>query len=155
MSMTLRFLRFLLPLLCRTAGLHLILTVGLWICSSQLLEEIILVFLMMTMGGSGHRTLGRQDKLYVKGFVAGLVFQSLHLRTFLVSEVGQFRLRVPHYNLLGLRSISLGFHVVPNMSLNSSHFSQYLLPHPKPTCPQSTHKIYSISTPQGDLCFPP
>lgn len=33
----------------------------------------------------------------IDGFVAGLVFQSLHVRPCLVTEGGHFRLCVPHY----------------------------------------------------------
>lgn len=158
--MTLRFLQFFLPLLCRTSGLHLILAVGLWICSYQLLEEVILVFLMMAMGGSGHRTLCRQDKLFVNGFVPGLVFQSLHLRTFLVPEVGQFRLHVPRYkqSLLGLLSTEFSFHYVstlfpicpsiPIISPSISHRTQ------SPPVPNRPTKSILFPLPRESLAFP-
>lgn len=64
---------------------------GLCICFRQPLDEIALLSLVTILLGSSPRTLCKQGKLWVEGFVAGLVSQSLHWKSSQVTGDGRFR----------------------------------------------------------------
>ena len=93
------------------------------------------------------------------------------LKPWLTTKDGQFRLCILHYLESSLGSpysiqefaIVLGFYTNPQMTpfqlfLPALYFTpalpQLIPPTPVPIKPQSTHRNYSISPLEGDLCFP-
>ena len=104
----------------------------------------------MTLLGTGPSTPGQQDNLQVEGFVAGLVPQSLHLRSCLVTEDGQFRPRVPHYQSLLELVLQIPLYQISTSSQNVSQFQSVLLvfspsPQPDPSYQTVTNEILLCS----------
>lgn len=94
-------------------GISLIFAVRHCNCSRQLLDEISLVSLMMTILGSGPSTSCIKDKLWVSSFVSGFVSKSLHQRPCLFIKDGKFCvLHYLQFSLLSPQYVPWSFHYV-------------------------------------------
>lgn len=94
-------------------GISLIFAVRHCNCSRQLLDEISLVSLMMTILGSGPSTSCMKDKLWVSSSVLGFVSESLHQRPCLFIKDGKFCvLHYVEFSLLLPQYVPLSFHYI-------------------------------------------